>query len=74
MRHNQVKTAYDYRRAIELVQLLAIGDTRPLEMIARYWQVELPQDYAGYDVTYLTVLLERLAQHALEHARQEDKS
>ena len=71
MRHNHPSTAYDYRHAIELVQCLAIYPNRELlEQLANGWQCI---DEYGRTIEYMPRgdLIEMLAKHALEHARQE---
>ena len=62
-RNNQPALAYDYRRALALVQVLAIEDAiarmRAARELAHLWGIP---DGRG-------PLLTRLAQHALGHAR-----
>jgi hypothetical protein len=65
------KTAYDYRRCITLVQTLAM-DTEHLERLATAWGIDdsdLSVLSSRYE--YYRLLVQRLAQHALEHARSE---
>lgn len=63
----QPATAYDYRRAITLVQVLAMDKNDGLKLtdlqsLAAAWGLSTLGGYSG--------LLQRLAQHALEHSRE----
>jgi hypothetical protein len=66
----QPATFYEWRRPILICQLLATGaTTAQWQALARKWDItidDLSGDLAGW------LLMERLAQHALEHARQQE--
>lgn len=57
--------AYDYRRAILLVQMIAMGHATigNLRMLAEEWQVPV------YDFDTPDGLMQRLSWHALEYRR-----
>lgn len=62
-------TAYEYRRVIFLVQVLAIDKSEGLKLtdlraIAHYWGLNIYGDFS--------TLLQRLAQAAIEHDTGED--
>jgi hypothetical protein len=59
----KAKNAYDYRRYITLVQVLATGDGRKVVALCEAWGVE--------PVASETVTISRLAQHAVEYHRKE---
>jgi hypothetical protein len=66
--NTQPATAYDFRRALTLVQVLALDKSDGLKLtdcrtLARHWQLSSDGD--------LSTLLQRLAQHALEYSRDE---
>jgi hypothetical protein len=67
------KTAYDYRRCITLVQVLALyPNDEALNHLAGSWQCEDEHGRAIEHMPY-SDLVEMLAQHALEHVRNEPK-
>lgn len=60
--NKQPALAYDYHRAVFLVQLIALGvNIEALQNLAQRWDVPFGGDHGE--------LLQRLAEHALEHAR-----
>jgi hypothetical protein len=66
-------TAYDYRRYIELVQVLALTDTQysGLQALCRAWGVkeQLQMPHEGNPL----VMVRRLAQAAIEYHRNESE-
>ena len=62
---NEPATAYDYRRAIALVQVLATYDEKKVLELCRMWEVHPIQTASRH--LYPTIVA--LAQHALEHQR-----
>lgn len=68
--NNEPATAYDYRRMKTIIDILAMDKSQGLKLtdlrtIAHGWKV-------GDDGDFNT-LLQRLAQHALEHARSQER-
>lgn len=70
--------AYQYRRAILLVQILAAGGSdEPLRHLCKEWGIEPVEDrseppYRGRYYINVWATIIRLAQHALEHGRQQE--
>jgi hypothetical protein len=62
---NAVKGLFEYRRAIAVTQVLALGDDRAVYQLAEAWG--LPRE------PNVTVMTSRLAQYALDHARAESE-
>lgn len=65
--NNQPATAYDYRRAIALVQVLALNDLKALRELAHAWGVPEPTlKELQHSRSWMQTMAVRLAQHALE--------
>lgn len=69
-RNQQPQLAYDYRRAITLVQVLAIEDSdtrdKALRLLAQDWLGWIFNKHSDYGNDHIT---KRLSQHTLEHGR-----
>ncbi len=62
-----MKSAYDYRRYIALVQVLATGDYNGILALYEAWGLEpMPERDT-------LLMMYRLAEHAVEYHRNEDK-
>lgn len=64
MARNKPQPAYDYRRALTLVQMIALADDgSALIELSKGWGIDSGGTYED--------LVVRLAQHALAHAREQ---
>lgn len=77
-RNNQAATAFDYRRCIALVQVLATSlSDEPIRELCALWGVEVVEDrsippYRGRYYMNQWATLKALAQHAIAHRREAD--
>lgn len=70
----QPATAYDYRRVIALVQVLALSEYPNIEPLCKTWGVApvmIESRIPGEQVIDIAATIQRLAQAALEAAREE---
>ena len=73
MTHNEPATAYAYRRAIALVEVLALDNPYPgIQSLCAQWDVKQVRatDLHFGDVWDVKQTIFALAQHALVHARE----
>jgi len=69
------KTAYDVRRYLTLVQVLALNDTKAIRELCFSWGIEVPMitnDIHGYIYPNWIGAITALAQHALDYHRHTD--
>lgn len=74
--NNVPTTAYDYRRYIELVQVLAMHNASGIEALCKAWGVERVEDrseppYMGRYYTNVWSTIIKLAEHVIEYHREE---
>ena len=64
------KLAYDYRRYITLVQVLATGDYKALSDLCEAWGLKRQLDHPA-EPNPLS-MVKRMAQHAVEYHREKE--
>lgn len=69
--NGQPATAWDYRRYIELVQVLATGDEETIRALCEAWGVQPIYGPSGTPYFFIMSTLRALAQHVIEYHRKE---